>query len=812
MTTSPITELLQRTTSLRALARELVGEADADDVLQEAAIQSITSPPRRPGPTQGWLAAVVRNLARNHRRAQRTRSVHESRAARPEELPADRQAEDADTLRQLTEVVTSLPEPYRGTILARYLREQTPSEIAAATDTPVSTVKTRLDRGLRLLRERLDEQRTDWRGAFVTTFALTPGGDPAAPSSSGITMKLTILAVALLPLGLGLWASLPDDSSTPSHGARPGATPLRASGDSVAPAGRARPGDDSTPRASRESGRARTASLDAPRIDEGGSVASTRAAARSILGQIGAAGGSAAPPLVRLDVVGPRAFRDAFGGTNVGSLLGSAAGEKLWRPLLAPFEQMWRGLDGGADFAATRQRVLDYAGRIRVMVSMDQGEADEPDRVSGVFALEPDGETNLSELAGDLARSMEALVQGSPETRLIAEHELRSVSAGGEFVTMPTVLGSSLVAFFGKADSMDEAVARGLQALAGDDEPPPEPISLRIDLAQLAHTREMRTNPPLVRAFGLESLEALTATLRPAGGNLQLETEIAFGDGERGIFDAFFPRVSSLPALLDRVPERATPWLVVPLRLDTVYRVAIRAAADFGGEDIRQENYEELGFHVDTDLLDHLGGELMLLGDLWRAEDSALFEEGGDPALGACLALSVADHEAFGRGFAQLLEALKGMVHEHESREVNGVTITRLGTMIAGAHLALGPDLAALAFGEEGVDQLEALIARSPQQSARPLPPPVDNVRHLAPDGWNGAGLAKLSALFGGQVTLVLEMLEDSIPPQMGFEFSTEETQAVLEGLVPMLLEYDLDHIVTLTGHHDGHWRMRIVW
>ena len=46
--TSPIlNELLQRATALRSLARELVGDARADDILQEAAIQSMTAPPKR---------------------------------------------------------------------------------------------------------------------------------------------------------------------------------------------------------------------------------------------------------------------------------------------------------------------------------------------------------------------------------------------------------------------------------------------------------------------------------------------------------------------------------------------------------------------------------------------------------------------------------------------------------------------------------------------------------------------------------------------------------------------------------------------
>ncbi|MEE9126964.1 MAG: sigma factor [Planctomycetota bacterium] len=83
--TSPIlSELLQRTTALRALARELVGDARADDIVQETAIQTMTVPPKRSGPAGGWLATVVRNLASKHQRAERIRHRHEAKAARAE--------------------------------------------------------------------------------------------------------------------------------------------------------------------------------------------------------------------------------------------------------------------------------------------------------------------------------------------------------------------------------------------------------------------------------------------------------------------------------------------------------------------------------------------------------------------------------------------------------------------------------------------------------------------------------------------------------------------------------------------------------
>lgn len=194
MSSPTVEELLQHATALRRLARDLVGDSAADDVLQDAAVQALTAPPRLPGPAAGWLTTVVRRLAGKHRRADRVRAAHE--AATPMAAmaapPADLAAATADTLRALTDLVTTLPEPYRSTLFARYLREHTPAQIAAETHVPVRTVKTRLQRGLALLRERLGARDADWRGALVTAFGL-PAATAVVTTTFGILLMTTTM-------------------------------------------------------------------------------------------------------------------------------------------------------------------------------------------------------------------------------------------------------------------------------------------------------------------------------------------------------------------------------------------------------------------------------------------------------------------------------------------------------------------------------------------------------------------------------------------------------------------------------------------
>ncbi|MEO6597622.1 MAG: sigma-70 family RNA polymerase sigma factor, partial [Planctomycetota bacterium] len=213
-------ELLQHSAALRRLARDLVGASSADDVLQDAAVEVLRSPPRRPGPALGWLRGVVRNLAGKRRRADAVRRRHEAEVAHRGESFVEAGAEAADTLRRLTELVTTLPEPYRSTLLARYLSERSPSEIAAATGASVQTVKTQLQRGLQLLRERFDQRREDWRAALCGAFGFDSvvGVGATAPGAvlttvavtKGIllmttTTKVTLAAVAVLAVGFGVW-------------------------------------------------------------------------------------------------------------------------------------------------------------------------------------------------------------------------------------------------------------------------------------------------------------------------------------------------------------------------------------------------------------------------------------------------------------------------------------------------------------------------------------------------------------------------------------------------------------------------------
>ena len=101
-----------------------------------------------------WLRRVAMSRSADALRRRRVRGVDlwvemdESHAARPAE---ERTSPLATRLEFL---LTTLPEPQRAALVLRYQEDMLPEEIAAAMDAPLATVKSNLQRGLKLLRAK----------------------------------------------------------------------------------------------------------------------------------------------------------------------------------------------------------------------------------------------------------------------------------------------------------------------------------------------------------------------------------------------------------------------------------------------------------------------------------------------------------------------------------------------------------------------------------------------------------------------------------------------------------------------------------
>ncbi|MEM7310125.1 MAG: sigma-70 family RNA polymerase sigma factor [Planctomycetota bacterium] len=193
------------------LAHRLLHDAAAaEDVAQEALLVALRAPDARPRSVRAWLGAVVRNLVWERMRREDRRATRELRVARAEETPSTVElVEEVSAHREIVDALMGLPEHYRDVLVRRYYEGETPTEIAAAQGTPVATVKTRLQRGLALLRERLDARFGGDGRAWLSALAplARAGGRAArgAPAAAG-ALRIALLALpALLAPAVLFW-------------------------------------------------------------------------------------------------------------------------------------------------------------------------------------------------------------------------------------------------------------------------------------------------------------------------------------------------------------------------------------------------------------------------------------------------------------------------------------------------------------------------------------------------------------------------------------------------------------------------------
>lgn len=217
-------QLRQHGTAVRRLAMELLRDgAAADDAVQETWVRAVQRPPRHEDAVGGWLATIVHNVARKLRRSERRRLRREAVAAqlRVNEVEDHSTALAREELvHRLVAAVTSLDAPFREAIWQRYFEGLAPREIASASGVPLATVKSRLQRGLGLLREKLGERDgTDWRAGLLVAFGWQEGavGTAAATMWPGVllmTAWMKSAAAVLVVLGAGfLWWSLREQAA-----------------------------------------------------------------------------------------------------------------------------------------------------------------------------------------------------------------------------------------------------------------------------------------------------------------------------------------------------------------------------------------------------------------------------------------------------------------------------------------------------------------------------------------------------------------------------------------------------------------------
>jgi len=221
---------------LRRLARSLTRDAHrAEDCAQETLAAALErEPPARP---RAWLARVLRNRLRQDARARARRERHEGAVPAGEPAPSAHDLSARLELQRLVlEAVQALEEPYRATLVARFLDGLPPRAIARRQGVPVKTVGTRIERGLARLRARLDG-RCGGRERWVQ--ALLPFAGPWWSAPEGLIGGMEMATKAKVAAGIALAAGAlwiggralgPLRGGGERSAARPGVMPAPAAG------------------------------------------------------------------------------------------------------------------------------------------------------------------------------------------------------------------------------------------------------------------------------------------------------------------------------------------------------------------------------------------------------------------------------------------------------------------------------------------------------------------------------------------------------------------------------------------------------
>jgi len=211
--------LLEHQGFLRSLARSLIADRHlAEDALQDTLAAALEHPPELRDGVRAWMSRVLRNriATRHARESDRSVVERESREARRESVagvdPARLEAA-LESQRLVAEAVRGLPEPQRTCLYLRYYEGLELARIAERLETPIDTIKSRILRGLELLRARLDGEfgsRERWAALLLpmASGSEAPGG--AIPlGSKGWLSRLQYLgpfpvlaAVSLLAGGI----------------------------------------------------------------------------------------------------------------------------------------------------------------------------------------------------------------------------------------------------------------------------------------------------------------------------------------------------------------------------------------------------------------------------------------------------------------------------------------------------------------------------------------------------------------------------------------------------------------------------------
>ena len=159
---------------MKALILRIIhNETEADDLLQEVFMEiwkQAKNFSAEKGKPLGWMVTLTRRRAIDALRKKQAYARAEERLqAQPEQQPlawvqnaTENDIEAGDTRALMAKVINSLPEAQQQVIELAFFQGMSQREIASHTNTPLGTVKTRLELGLKKIYDGLKELRDEF--------------------------------------------------------------------------------------------------------------------------------------------------------------------------------------------------------------------------------------------------------------------------------------------------------------------------------------------------------------------------------------------------------------------------------------------------------------------------------------------------------------------------------------------------------------------------------------------------------------------------------------------------------------------------
>jgi RNA polymerase sigma-70 factor, ECF subfamily len=147
--------------ALHGILLARLNSSEADDLVQDAFLTAMNQigSLRDPAKFGAWLLAIARNRSNDHLRRQKKSAELPPEIAARETITARAEAE------RVMQMIRELPEAYRETLTLRLVEGMTGPEIAAVTGLMPGSVRVNLHRGMKALKERLEESPVHARSA-----------------------------------------------------------------------------------------------------------------------------------------------------------------------------------------------------------------------------------------------------------------------------------------------------------------------------------------------------------------------------------------------------------------------------------------------------------------------------------------------------------------------------------------------------------------------------------------------------------------------------------------------------------------------